>query len=591
MAVSCFQLPAWFCISLIWLIRSIVPLAWFYFVSSLLCYLLPDQYYSLLNYPHGHHQNKQQLQDNQPRFWSSLCLFFSTIEVAFSIYYLYSAHLVQRRVAQFEHPTSFIRTTINRIVGSGLRPDHASTCSSNSTNSASGSPDSADRLENETLLTIPQISPSRPSSPSGLAPDTSLSYDDPAAIDFRSNQVLWFQNCRWDEIQKENMLEWLAWSLFSMPLEEVRLEDQQMELKAEPRSKLLEEILIRFENRAGARLKPGYNPNLAKRVIRLTLDPISIEVRPLGLYLLSNMGSLILKHFLRKAGFKEAQCTHRCPQGLKYLIRKPPGWDDQPVESRPVPLIFAHGLGIGFCQYVAFLNYMANASWALNKPIVILLQPSISQEVFSAQHLRPPTKETLAADVIQLIYTENLAEVGVELIGHSMGTIVIAWVVKALSNKGMIKRICLIDPAYGKVLSFLACYVGSGLISSFIASFTGSHTFLYSTPRTGIERMIRYFVATELGVAHHLHRYFEWRSNILWPFEIPGFTDPKRFQVFLSEKDSILDPARVKKYLIDNGMKESVGIFTAKGAAHGESVIEMGSHFDLVKKWLEDRIS
>ncbi|KAA1078790.1 hypothetical protein PGTUg99_016251 [Puccinia graminis f. sp. tritici] len=103
--------------------------------------------------------------------------------------------------------------------------------------------------------------------------------------------------------------------------------------------------------------------------------------------------------------------------------------------------------------------------------------------------------------------------------------------------------------------------------------------------------MIRYFVATELGVAHHLHRYFEWRSNILWPFEIPGFTDPKRFQVFLSEKDSILDPARVKKYLIDNGMKESVGIFTAKGAAHGESVIEMGSHFDLVKKWLEDRIS
>jgi hypothetical protein len=143
------------------------------------------------------------------------------------------------------------------------------------------------------------------------------------------------------------MLEWLAWSLFSMPLEEVRLEDQQMELKAEPRSKLLEEILIRFENRAGARLKPGYNPNLAKRVIRLTLDPINIEVRPLGLYLLSNMGSLILKRFLRKAGFKEAQCTHRCPQGLKYLIRKPPGWDDQPIESRPVPLIFAHGLGIG----------------------------------------------------------------------------------------------------------------------------------------------------------------------------------------------------------------------------------------------------
>jgi hypothetical protein len=162
MAASCFQLPAWFCISLIWLIRSIVPLAWFYFVSSLLCYLLPDQYYSLLNYPlNGHHHHKQQQHHHhQPQVWSSLCLFLSTIEVAFSIYYLYSAHLVQRRVAQFEHPTSFIRTTINRIVGSGLGPDHTSNCSSNSTNSVSGSPDSADRLENETLLTCPQASSS-----------------------------------------------------------------------------------------------------------------------------------------------------------------------------------------------------------------------------------------------------------------------------------------------------------------------------------------------------------------------------------------------------------------------------------------------
>lgn len=114
-------------------------------------------------------------------------------------------------------------------------------------------------------------------------------------------------------------------------------------------------------------------------------------------------------------------------------------------------------------------------------------------------------------------------------------------------------------------------------------------SFLYSKPRTGIERIIRYFVGTELGVAHHLHRHFEWRSNILWPFEIPGFKDPKRFRVFLSEKDSVLNPERVRRYLVANGMSESRGISTAKSAAHGESIIEMGHHFDQVKKWLEDR--
>ncbi|POW16090.1 hypothetical protein PSTT_01666 [Puccinia striiformis] len=497
---------------------------------------------------------------------------------------LYSSHLVQRRVNHFEHPTSFIRTTINRIVGTGLGPEYnnhriSSPGSSNPTNSVSGSPDSIDQLLDDTLLPIPQIYPSRPSSPSGLAPDHLLPYDDPKAIDFRSNQVLWFQNCPWEELKKENMMEWLAWSLFGMSLEEVRLEDTQMEQKAEPRSKLLDEILIRFENRAGYRLQPGYNPNLANQVIRLTLDPIKISIRPLGLYLLSNLGSLVLKHFLKKAGFREAQCTDRCPQGLKYLIRKPKGWDDLPVETRPIPLIFAHGLGIGmlkitlllsqqinqqtvsclfffftgFCQYAAFLTYLAHAPWALNKPIVVLIQPSISQEVFSSQHLKPPTKETLAADVIQLIYSEKFAETGVELVGHSMGTIVIAWVVKALSNKGVIKRICLIDPVcfctyYFSLIAYGShTYATSKLHKIYQSPTISNHlkinlflmmneSFLYSKPQTGIERMIRYFVGTELGVAHHLHRYFEWRSNILWPFEIPGFIDPQKFQVFFQKK-------------------------------------------------------
>lgn len=567
MAVSLFQLPAWSCILLIWSVRSIVPLAWLYLFSSLLSWLLPSlQFHSPIN--------QRQQPHPQPR--SSFLLFLSTIEVAFSVYYLYSARLAQRRVAHFEHPTEFIRTTITRIVGSGLPLDSShpsqSNCSSNSTNTGFDSLQSDDQLNPDPLLNIPQNSNSRPGSPSGLAPSHLLPYDDPLAIDFRSNQVLWFQDCRWNEIRKDNMLEWLAWSLFSMPLEEVRREDAEMDLKAEPRSNLLEEILIRFENRAGSRLEPGYNPKLAKRVIRLTIDPIKIELRPFGLYLLFNVGTLTLKYFLRRAGFRDAQCSDRSPQGLKYLIRKPPGWDDQPAKTRSVPLIFAHGLGIGLCQYAAFLNYLAHAPWALNKPVVILIQPSISQEVFSAQHLKPPSRESLAADVIQLIYAENFAETGVELVGHSMGTIVMTWIVKCLSHKGIIKRICLIDPVCFCLWEPHVCY-----------------NFLYSKPRTGIERIIRYFVGTELGVAHHLHRYFEWRSNILWPFEIPGFTDPKRFRVFLSEKDSVLNPERVRRYLVANGMSESRGVSTAKGAAHGESIIEMGHHFDPVKKWLEDR--
>lgn len=543
---SLFDLPHWITNLLIWSVWSVVPLSWLYLVYRLVAFLLVWSQHL----PLDHHPSSR-----VSIIWLSL----STIEVLFSIVYLCSAWVIQRKVCRFDQSTTFIRTTILRIVATGV-------------DSSFEFPSNQQATSDLPSKVAQRPSSSRPSSPSSFALFHSLAFEDPRAIEFRSHLALWFRNCKWEEIRRENLMEWLSWSLFGLRLEDLRKADAQASSSStELRSKLLEESLNLFENRSGSKLKPGYNPDLSNRVIRLTLDPIKFQLRPFGLYFVFNLANVAVKRMLKRAGFRQAQCNHPSGYGLRYFVRKPPGWSQLLAKDRSVPLIFIHGLGIGLFQYVNFLKYLAHSPWARKRPVVILIQPSISQEIFSEQHLRPPTRESLTADICQLIYTEDFAQVGIELVGHSMGTIVAAWVIKALSKKEIIRRICLIDPVCFCLWEAHVCY-----------------NFLYSHPRTSIEKLIRYFVGTELGIGYHIHRYFSWSSNILWPFEVPGFTNSKRFQVFLSENDSILNAPRVRNYLIENGMDDGKGVFMVKGAAHGASIIEKGYHFELIQKWLEN---
>lgn len=54
---------------------------------------------------------------------------------------------------------------------------------------------------------------------------------------------------------------------------------------------------------------------------------------------------------------------------------------------------------------------------------------------------------------------------------------------------------------------------------------------------------MRYFVATELGVANLLQRHFDWSSNALWYEEIPNARDPTKTLFVLGAKDEILNAA------------------------------------------------
>lgn len=250
-----------------------------------------------------------------------------------------------------------------------------------------------------------------------------------------------------------------------------------------------------FENRAGSRFPSGYNPQLRDKVMRLTLDPIKVTAHPLALYAFTNFTSWSVKQLMISRGFVEARCVNRS-NGLLYLIRKPSGWDKLPVETRTLPFVFIHGLGIGQlltliigfllrcnrCDCVLTWSYTQvsfnipvfsttsriplgldhGLSWSYYNlqsrtfrsllpltslwsfQINILFSLFVSLSLFDSRHLQSPSKPEMMLDMTEALRQQNFDQTGFELLGHSNGTLIAAWLISSMPN--LIKRVCLIDP-------------------------------------------------------------------------------------------------------------------------------------------------
>jgi hypothetical protein len=104
-----------------------------------------------------------------------------------------------------------------------------------------------------------------------------LSSDDPRAIEFREQLRTWFYHAPWEKIHAQDVQHWLAWSAFSMPLDEVR--------KNPKKARFLDRTFTMLEARTGTKFPPGRS---GVKVVLLTLDPIRTRHRPLFIYVLTN---------------------------------------------------------------------------------------------------------------------------------------------------------------------------------------------------------------------------------------------------------------------------------------------------------------
>ena len=317
----------------------------------------------------------------------------------------------------------------------------------------------------------------------------------------------WFfdrrSGCRWPaahvaEICRGNLAEWMAWAFFHCTPEEV---------PAQRRHELVQ-LVDEGARWAGVDFPTGYNQHV--QAMRLTMDPIPSEHRPLVYYIVTALAMPIVNTYnLEKLGFQR----HRSGT-LWYWLRRGRG---KSAGSQP-PIVFCHGVGVNLLPYVHFINE-------------VLRQVSRGRDIFlvSLPHISMRIKEDVpsSAEMVACLRDMLLSwdHTSAHFVGHSFGSIVVAWMCR--NAKDTVAVATFLDPVCFLLIKPDVCY-----------------NFMYRQPETATQLLMHYFVARELYIAHSLSRNFFWYQNLLWPEELQA-----PCMVMLSGEDSIVPAHSVRRYL------------------------------------------
>lgn len=294
-----------------------------------------------------------------------------------------------------------------------------------------------------------------------------LSSDDPRAIEWREMFRAWFLGTPWEQLKRENVLEWLSWSFFGMHYEELVNEWEKEGCPAIPKDvhtadDVLTETssdeqaaaklgfiyhgLYMLEARSAMPLPEGRNSRVSS--MRLHLDPVKITSRPLAKYLVTGFFNKMLERRTRSAGF-----VRETTGGLEYLIRMPKNWKAGEEKTRPI--LFIHGLGMGLAQYASIVSYFEQHPTLQDRPLVLLIQPHLSMDLFHPEHLRPPNKTGTTQGLRAIVKKWGFHD-GLTVVSHSNGTIVHGWLLKDCPD--LVKASCLVDPVtFCEAIHFCHC--------------------------------------------------------------------------------------------------------------------------------------
>ncbi|WFD18285.1 hypothetical protein MCAP1_000484 [Malassezia caprae] len=359
-----------------------------------------------------------------------------------------------------------------------------------------------------------------------------LPYSDPRAVQFRDEMAGWFLGVAPDQITRQDVQEWLAWSLFGRKYAELHDDDEKL--------RIMDHTIDLFAARRGLPFKDvQLAPQEAKRkrVMLLTIDPVHVHTRPLLLYattFLLTHGTLAVLHAL---GLKRYWIGD-----LPYLVYVPDGWTPERSKrgEAPLPAVFLHGLGFGVVQYASVLYALLRPGGRpAPRPLLVPLQPWMSYDFFSPRFLRPWQVPEACAAVMQMLQRHGFDQCGVSILSHSMGTILHTWLLRAWGH-AIVRRSLFVDPVCFQLWAPHICY-----------------RFLYKPTDSFVEFVLRYFVARELGTANLLMRHFDWSANVLLTEEIPDRTHhPVR--IYLGGADTVVKASSVIQCLGRAGLEDLI---------------------------------
>ncbi|KAK5164395.1 uncharacterized protein LTR77_010091 [Saxophila tyrrhenica] len=164
----------------------------------------------------------------------------------------------------------------------------------------------------------------------------------------------WFLNAPLTEIKRENVKEFYAWSFMNKRYEDVS-PDEDAELDG---------YIDQLERKMGRSLGGGKG---SAKPLRTTVDPVPMQHRPLVWYLIVLLVESGCALQLRYNGFRfytssAVRTRLTFPLGLHSLSRDTSAssrigyWYREHTSKSKKPVLFVHGIGIGFYTYCTFLT-------------------------------------------------------------------------------------------------------------------------------------------------------------------------------------------------------------------------------------------
>jgi hypothetical protein len=283
----------------------------------------------------------------------------------------------------------------------------------------------------------------------------------------------WFLDVPILQIYRGNFASWCGWAFFGKEIGEMS--------QAEVAENL--EIVEYVEKMAQWRFPEGYNKELLSA--RLTLDPVFVTQRPFFFYASIWCVNTLSHVIMYQLGYRRRPeyCTasanvfHR-PAVPKQQQQQRGDAAASPPSQPKQPIIFIHGIGIGFAHYLGLLN-----SFPTEVDVYLLEWPHVAMQMSSDV---PTVNETV--DTLLRVLDEGHHPTAC-FVAHSLGTTAVSWMLHSAVGKTKVHSTVLLDP-----VTFLLCDP------------TVATTFVYREPNTTIDFLMHFFLSRELFISNALSR-------------------------------------------------------------------------------------
>lgn len=338
-------------------------------------------------------------------------------------------------------------------------------------------------------------------------------------------------------LRRDNVKEWMAWSLFSYP----SYDELQRAENGAGLSKELNILLKDMEAAMKLQFPPGRNPHISP--IKLNHNRVLAYPKPFIFYAVIFFSEICVQAIFRVLGFRVYKSTSirgwrdttSCWGGLQraggYSLtywKRDPATENLGLNSMH-PIVFAHGMGGLWC-YIYFVFELMKANPSRTIFLVDIRYAGLRMVEYV------PKIEDTVADISNMLKSHGFEKS--YFIGHSFGTGVCAWMMKATD---VVEGVALIDP-----ITFLTYH--ASLAYNFVHRHPGRNSIYRAN-----DLLIHWLVARELYVSRFISRHFCWHKNVIWPETLP-----EKHHIFISRNDSLIDGELVCKYIEKHGVKFSI---------------------------------